>query len=202
MNRKILGLLIALCLIVPVSLSAEALDLSIGGTAQYQFSADDTVSGSEEDFFDIENYKFGAEARVKLLLVEASDIALVGTTDDGGVQISNLMTAGVSFDLLNLVRVGVGLGPKFEVNFNDDGTVTDAWGDEFVFTDIFMKSNCTYKANVDFLLGGLTLSANYTVDSQGFNINNIVNDEFTMEDLAPADWGQGQFGIAVLISLI
>ncbi len=201
MNKKFLGLVLVLCLIVPVGLSAEVLDFSIGGTAQYQMSAESSTSSTTDDIFNVENYKFGAEARVKFLLVEASDIALIGPTETG-YQVSNLMTAGVSLDLLNLVRLGVGLGPEFVVNFNDDSSVTDVNGDDFVFSDIFMTSNCTYKANVDFLLGGLTVSANYTVPSQGFNIQNIVDGNFTSDDLAPVDLADGRFGVAVLISLI
>lgn len=201
MNKKFLGLVLVLCLIAPVTLSAEILDLSIGGTAQYQMDAATVGSGTTDDIFNVENYKFGAEGRVKFLVLEASDIALVGPTATGW-QVSNLMTAGVSLDLLNLVRVGVGLGPEFVINFNDDGTIEDALGDEFVFTDIFMQSNCTYKANVDFLLGGLTISANYTVPSKGFNIQNIVDNGFNADDLLPEDLADGRFGVAVLISLI
>jgi hypothetical protein len=198
MNKKLWVLVAAICLLLPVSLSAEVLDFSIGGTAQYNY---DASQSSSDDFFNAENYSFGAEARVKFLIVEASDLALVGPTSDGW-QVTNLMTAGLSFDLLNLVRLGVGLGPEFEINVSDDGVVTDANGDAFEFASIFMDANCTYKANVDFLLGGITLSANYTIPSKGFNIQNIVDGNFSTEDLLPEGSEYGRVGVSVLISLI
>lgn len=205
MKKKILGLFLALCVIVPVSLSAEVLDFSIGATAQYQLDAGTATSGSQnqDDFFDIENYKFGGEARLKFLLVEASTMAIVGpNSDDDGYEVDTLMSAGVSFDLLNLIRVGVGLGPKYTIDFKDNGNIYDENGDVFDFGKVFMESNCTYKANVDFMLGGLTLSANYTVPSVGFNIQNIVDNTFDVDDLGVADFDSGMLGVSVLISLI
>ncbi|MGD1818891.1 MAG: hypothetical protein ACPKOI_03290 [Pleomorphochaeta sp.] len=206
MNKKVWGLILALCLIVPVSLSAEVLDFSIGATAQYKMPAD-SVGDSTDDLLDVDNYRFGAEARVKFLLIEAADTALIGPTADG-VEVTNLMTAGLSLDLMNLVRLGVGLGPEFTMFIDDSGNVTTPDGDgeggtePFNFADVFMKSNCTYKVNADILLGGLTLSANYTVPSVGFNIDNIVTNGFDVNDLAPQDFDKGRFGISVLISLI
>ncbi len=201
MNKKIWVLALAICLLVPVTMSAEVLDFSIGGTAQYKVDAGNAGASTAEDLMNIDNYSFGAEARVKFLILEASDIALIGPAVDGW-EVSNLMTAGLSLDLLNLVRLGVGLGPEFYANFKSDGSVVDASDDPFVFTDIFMKSNCTYKANVDLLLGGITLSANYTIPSKGFNLDNIVNNGFNADDLLPEDFEDGRFGVSVLISLI
>ncbi len=203
MNKKVWGLILALCLIVPVSLSAEVLDFSIGATAQYKMTADNVSGSSTDDLINPENYRFGAEARVKFLLIEAADTALIGPTANG-VEVSNLMTAGLSLDLMNLVRLGVGLGPEFTMFIDDSGNVTadEAGLEPFDFADVFMKSNCTYKVNADILLGGLTLSANYTVPSVGFNIDNIVENGFDVNDLAPQDFENGRFGISVLISLI
>ena len=201
MNKKFWVLVLAICVLLPITLSAEVVDLSIGGTAQYGVAAGNVGDEVGEQLVDLENYRFGAEARVKLLILEATDIALFGPTDDGW-EVSNLMTVGLSFDLLNLVRLGVALGPEFIVNFNDDATITDTDGDEFDFADIFMKANCTYKVNADILLGGITLSANYTVPSKGFNIQNIVDGGFTADSLSPEAFEDGRFGISVLISLI
>ena len=201
MNKKIWVLVAAICLLLPVTLSAEVLDFSIGATAQYQVDAEDVSSSTGEDLINPDNYSFGAEARIKFLMLEVSDMALVGPDDDGW-QVSNLMTAGLSFDLLNLVRVGVGLGPEFLINIDENGSATDVNGDAFNFGTIFMTSNCTYKANVDFLLGGITLSANYTIPSQGFNIQNIVDHGWDFGYLAFDDPDEGKFGVSVLISLI
>lgn len=202
MNKKFWVLVLAICVLLPITLSAEVVDLSIGGTAQYGVAAGNVGDEVGEQLVDLENYRFGAEARVKLLILEASDIALFGPTDDGW-EVSNLMTVGLSFDLLNLVRLGVALGPEFIVNFNDDGKIYQEDGVTlFDFADIFMKANCTYKVNADILLGGITLSANYTVPSKGFNIQNIVDGGFTADSLSPEAFEDGRFGISVLISLI
>ena len=201
MSKKIGILLAIFCLVIPMGLTAKVLDFNIGATTQYKLKADDVVKIDIDDLLDIENYSFGAEAKVKFLFLEVSDIALIGSDGDDGFNVSNLMTAGLSFDFLNLIRVGVGLGPEFEMNFNKDGEVYDDAGKIVKFKDIFMRANGTYKANVDFLLGGLTLSANYTVPSQGFNIQNIVKNGFNVADLAPKDFEDGRFGVSVLISL-
>lgn len=201
MNKKIWVLVAAICLLLPVSLSAEVLDFSIGATAQYNLDFEGASSSTSEDFFDFDNYSFGAEARLKFLLLEVSDMALVGTENDGW-QVTNLMTAGLSFDLLNLIRVGVGLGPEFLINIDENGNLTNENDEEFNFGDMFMQSNCTYKANVDFLLGGITLSANYTIPSQGFNIQNIIDNGWDFGYLAFEDPNEGKLGVSVLISLI
>lgn len=202
MSKKIGILLAIFCLVIPMGLTAKVLDFNIGATTQYKLKADDAVEIDIDDLLDIENYSFGAEAKVKFLFLEVSDIALIGSDGDDGFNVSNLMTAGLSFDFLNLIRVGVGLGPEFEINFKSNGDILDDAGNPFIkFTDIFMRANGTYKANVDFLLGGLTLSANYTVPSQGFNIQNIVKNGFNVADLAPKDFKDGRFGVSVLISL-
>ncbi len=203
MKKKVLGLILALCVIVPVSLSAEVLDFSIGGTAQYQLDAGSVQGSNEDDLFNVDNYKFGAEARLKFLLVEASAMSIVGPNSAAdGYEADTLMTAGVSLDLLNLIRIGVGLGPQYTVDFKNNGDILDASGATFDFGKVFMEANCTYKANVDFLLGGLTLSANYTVPSIGFNIQNIVEGTFNVDDLGVSNFEDGMLGVSVLISLI
>jgi len=201
MNKKLWVLVAAICLLLPVSLSAEVLDFSIGATAQYNIPASDVSGSTAEELTNLDNYGFGAEARVKFLMLEVSDMAIVGP-DGNGWTVSNLMTAGLSFDLFNLVRVGLGLGPEFIINIDENGNATDVDDDPFNFGTIFMQSNCTYKANVDFLLGGITLSANYTIPSQGFNIKNIVENGFDVSYLTPESLEDGRFGVSVLISLI
>lgn len=201
MSKKIGILLAIFCLVIPMGLTAKVLDFNIGATAQYKLKADDAGEIDTEYLLDIENYSFGAEAKVKFLFVEVADTALIGSDGSDGWKVSNLMTAGISFDFLNLIRVGVGLGPEFEINFKSDGKILDDAGDPFKFTDIFMRAKGTYRANVDFLLGGITLSANYTVPSAGFSIQKIVDKNFVVNDLLPDDFKDGRFGVSVLISL-
>jgi hypothetical protein len=207
MNKKILGLALAIGLIIPTALSARAFDFNIGATAQFQnnVSADDFDAS---DLTDIDNYSFGAEARFNFLLLEIANTALIGTepaSTQTGLGTSDFFTfennlaAGIYTDVLDTVRLGLLAGPEFKVYVNDSGAYSkDSNGvyQNFVFTDIFMESNFAYKAHADILLGkALTLSASYTLPTS-FNLN-----DGDFSKLAPSsdDWENGKVAISLLL---
>ncbi|MBK5201037.1 MAG: hypothetical protein JJE21_05825 [Spirochaetaceae bacterium] len=201
MNKKILGMALAIGLMIPMTLSARAFDFNIGATAQFQKDVN-SVDFDSSDFIDINNYSFGAETRLNFLLFEVADTALLGTVEHigssrgSGVSFQNNLAAGIYKDILNnSLRIGLLAGPEFEMMINDTG-VYNADGSSFNFVDIFMKSNFTYKAHADILIGtGLTLSASYTLPTS-FNLDqgNYIN-------LMPvySDWENGRIGISLLL---
>lgn len=193
MKKRLLTLALAICVLAPVTLSARAFDFNLGATAQYQNVVDGAPS--QEDLQDIDNYRFGAEARLNFLLLEVTDTALFGSSSDD-IEFTNHLTGGVYIDLINLVRVGLGVGPELGMKITDDG-LTDSNGDSLTFDSVFKESDFKYKAHVDFLLGDtLTLSASYTLPSD-FNLG----DNFDFESIIPNgdNWEDGRVGISLLL---
>lgn len=199
MNKKLLSLVCAICLFAPVAVSARAFDFNIGATAQFQNDVT-TDSFDAEDLTDPNNYRFGAETRLNFLLFEVADTAVFGssTVSNGtveSIEFTNHLAAGIYKDIFGVLRVGLLAGPEFEMNITDDG-VTDGNGDAFEFTDIFMKSNFTYKAHVDVLLSqSLTLSASYTLPTEF----NLEDSDYTKLIPGDSDWSDGKVGISLLL---
>lgn len=197
MKKRLLVLAMAICVLAPMTLSARAFDFNLGATAQFQKD----VTDSEFDagsIIDINNYRFGAETRFNFLLLEVSDTLLLGSTDvsgSTGVEFTNHIAAGIYTDIADVVRLGLGAGPEFGIKFTGDG-IYDSQDADFEITSIFMKSNFTYKAHADFLIGKkLTLSATYTLPTT-FNL-----DSFDLTKLIPtgSDWQNGRVGISLLL---
>ncbi|MCK9191645.1 MAG: porin family protein [Sphaerochaetaceae bacterium] len=199
MNKKLLSLVCAICLFAPVAVSARAFDFNIGATAQFQNDVT-TDSFDAQDLTDPDNYRFGAETRLNFLLFEVADTAVFGssTVSNGtveSIEFTNHLAAGIYKDIFGVLRVGLLAGPEFEMNITDDG-VTDENGDAFEFTDIFMKSNFTYKAHVDVLLSqSLTLSASYTLPTEF----NLEDSDYTKLIPGDSDWSDGKVGISLLL---
>lgn len=185
-------------------------NLSIGATARYDKSfeevqafIDDGTYG--EELGKIENYAFGADVRLKILLAEIDLVGMFGKETVNSIDytsISVLTSAGISLDILNVARVGFGMGPRFNVLIDDDGNTKILssggapvdWGN---FGEAFIKSPVAYRATVDFKIGKMMLGLNYTVDTAyTFENWNQVQDLFD----APLDGGK--VGISLLFSLI
>lgn len=126
--KKIL-ILVLLALLVPAMLFAGrgVFDYSLGVNAQYRsFSVvkAEMEAGNYENWFKPEHFKFGAESRLKLSILELDSVVWFGTLKDINGLPSNVsngdeflldgyLTTGLSFDLFGFVRLGVGGGPSF-----------------------------------------------------------------------------------------
>ena len=200
--KKTIMIVLVVLLVAPMGLFAGIFDFSIGATAQYTeaFNATEEVELSE-GMADIENYVFGADIRTRLLFAE---IGLMGLYSEAGngFNLDGVLTGGLSLDLLGLVRVGVGMGPRLSANFQEDGTVVvygpdgGPLGEDTDFEAAFMNAPMTYRATVDLKLGKILLGLNYTVDSNGFNFN----EPEAVDKLNP-NWEQGRIGASVLLTL-
>jgi len=211
MKKRILVLLIVVCVLLPATLSAALVDLSIGATARYDKSfAEIQTSIDAETYGDelakIENYAFGADVRLKLLLAEVDLVGMFGSATKLGVDyttISVLTSAGISLDILNLARIGFGMGPRFNVWIDEDGNtvIEDSSGTGVDtmdgFSEAFINSPVAYRATLDFNLGGMMLGLNYTVDT-AYTFKNAEK----VQDLFDVPLDSGKVGISFLISLI
>ncbi len=202
MKKTILALLIVL-LLVPTGLFAGIFNLSLGATAQYKepFPIDGEEPIPFEGMAELKNWAFGGDIRMRLFFVELDIAALYTKLDEGeGHLISGLVTAGVSFDLLGFLRVGLGMGPRIGLGISDDGEFS-AWGpggeslgSDTNFGDAFMNAPMTYRLTTDFKLGSILVGLNYTVDSNGFTF-----EELDVAKLAP-DFKKGAIGVSLLYS--
>jgi hypothetical protein len=198
--KKRLSILLILLLIVSTGLFAGILNLSVGATAQYKISA--TEVSDAEFMGDIENWAFGPDVRLRLLFAEVGVTGLYSPREDGGHVLSGLMTGGVSFDVLGMLRIGLGLGPRIAASFDKDFGHPQIFvaGEGLVdstFGEAFMNAPMTYRATVDFKLSKFLIGLNYTIDSDGFT---FANTDFG--SLVPNfKDNPGKIGVSVLFSI-
>lgn len=201
--KKTMMVLLVVLFLVPAGLFAGIFDLSIGATAQYN-SAVSVSEGIEwqDGMADVENYAFGPDLRLRVLFAEV-DVAGLYSQIPSGHKIGGIVTGGLSLDLLGLVRVGLGIGPRLSVEFDD------AWGNATVFdtagnpidgdTDLetaFMNAPMTYRATADLKLGKMLVGLNYIIDSAGFTFE---DSDYTK--LEPNFDAGGTVGVSLLFTL-
>ena len=211
MKKRFIVSLIVVCVLVPATLSASMFGLSIGATARYDKSfAEIQTSIDNESYGDelakIENYAFGADVRMKILLAEIDLVGMFGTETVGTTeytQISVLTSAGISLDILNFARVGFGMGPRFNVLIDDSGNavIEDSTGNGVDsldgFGEAFINSPVAYRATVDFKLGSMMLGLNYTVDTAY-----TFKEWQDVQNLFDAPLDSGKVGVSFLFNLI
>lgn len=204
-------MLIVVAVLIPATLSAGMINLSIGATARYDKDFDAITASIDDGSFGdealkLENYAFGADVRLKIALAEIDLVGMFGRESVGGddfTSISVLTSAGIAFDILNFARLGIGMGPRFNVLIDSNGnavlkdsngtTVSSMDG----FGDAFIKSPVAYRATLDFNIGNMMLGLNYTVDTT-YTFENWKE----VQDLFDAPLGKGKVGLSFLFSLI
>lgn len=210
MKKRFLVVLIVVAVLIPATLSAGMINLSIGATARYDKDFD-AISASIDDgsfgdkALNFDNYAFGADVRLKIALAEIDLVGMFGRETVGGddyISISVLTSAGISLDIMNIARLGIGMGPRFNVLIDDDGNINILssvgtpvdWGN---FGEAFIKSPVAYRATLDFNIGNMMLGLNYTVDTT-YTFENWQQ----VKDLFDAPLGRGKVGLSFLFSLI
>ncbi len=199
--KRLSIVLLVLFVLVPATLSASMINLSLGATGVYSKSFGETVgASSHEDLLKPENYRFGADLRIRVLLAEIDAVAMFGKQGDY-TDISMLTTAGISLDLLDIIRVGAGLGPRFNILVGSDGQLAVKDVNGVIIPDIdsageaFLKSPLAYRLTADIKLGNILVGLNYTLDT-----------EYTFENYKQFDkifapkFDDGAVGISVLYS--
>lgn len=205
MKKKMIVATLLAGLLIPSSVFAgNLLGLSIGPIAQYQNTADDAyaeaTSGDTSNMLSTDNYKFGVDARVKIALFEVTGQSLVAQIDGGDATdfvFNTILTAGMSYDVLPMLRLGAGIGPSFQMGYYDDDFYYDmnmnTTGGSF--SDTLSNSLLTYRITGDILLGNMMAGLSYSVPTT------TTFDDFDISDASP-EWGNGMFGVSVLFSLI
>lgn len=186
--KKLFVVIFILC----ISVGAFA-DFRIGPTAGFNFSLlqDSTYNVPALEGADISDFSFGLDARLKVLLFQASANVMLtpGVTklDDSGTEITLpgstdiFLDAGIAFNVLFL-RFGLGAGPNFTFFFKDTALVSDTSSMGF-----------NLKGTIDFLLGPVSLGIFY-INQFDFDLDHPVS-------VLSADKTQGILGMAVLFKL-
>jgi len=202
MKKKTLMVLLVVLFLVPAGLFAGIFDLSIGAIAQYNGIIGSENATWEEGMSEIDNYEFGPDIRMRILFAEV-DIAALYSSTNTGHRLSGIATGGVSLDLLGLLRLGVGMGPRLSVTFDDDWSNAQAYGPNNVaisggsdFGTAFMNAPMSYRITADLKLGKILLGLNYTIDSDGFTF-----EQSNFDQLMPNFDNGGNLGASVLFTL-
>lgn len=167
-------LITTLLLLLPVALFAQ---LQVGGTALYNYplterSSADTGELTPSDF------TFGADARLKILLVQGSALALFTPgTDTVPGNIDIFLDGGIAFDFL-LFRFGLGAGPNFRVPLGEGETT---------------GFGLNVKATADAMLGDLGVGLSY--------LNKFELAFSQAGELLDQDYSKGLLGVSVLFTL-
>ncbi|MDY4611316.1 MAG: hypothetical protein SPD11_11965 [Sphaerochaetaceae bacterium] len=200
MKKKICIVLIAIALLVPSFAFAQMFDISLGATAQYGANplADPGKGWDWSGMGKIENWSFGGELRLKVTLLEIDVVGLYNQYDAAGTTnhvISGMFTGGLSLDLFDVVRLGVGMGPNISWNITQNKFVLgesqlSSFND---FGEGFMTAPMNYRATADVMLGPVMLGVNYTVPTT------FTFKAMEAKNLKPL-WDYGRFGVSVLVS--
>ena len=205
MKKKFLLVMLVTVMLVPSFLFAKAFSFSLGGVAMYNVLAGE-VTDDYSQMGKIENYNFGADLRLKLLMFDITAMGLYNgkSTTAGYPEISGIVTAGLAFDLADFIRVGVGIGPRLSAKRNEgewkvyqgssDGG--DVNINQSNFKNVFMNAPMTYRAMVDFMLGGISVGASYMVDTT-YTFKNAG----AVDDLVNCDWESGKLGVSLLLNI-
>jgi len=231
--KKIITLML-LVLIVPAMIFAGRgpVDFSVGANAQYRpFSVvtEELGDNAFENWFNIDSYKFGAETRFKLSVLEFDSVTWFGTAEDladysgsdsDALMLDGYTTAGVSFDLLGLVRIGLGGGPSFTYSeaFSGDNTLLIGWTRDTSMNGYsdFDQSIQDYKTtnDVDSDLLAMLMLANFNirltadlmVGPLNVGLNMIMPTAFSIkegnwEELIPSSLDDAMVGVSLGIAL-
>ncbi len=164
--------------------------------------------GSEETdpLSNIETYRFGAETRLRILFIEASLSALYGADLENEIAyIDGCATVGLSMNFLNLIRLGLGVGPYFGAREQDGGWVL-LYGDSEIgnqsvannLQQVFDSSTLYYRAHADIRLGRLSVGLTYQVPTDGYT---ITSDEFLSTLRLLPVWENAKYGASVMFWL-
>ncbi|MCF7941323.1 MAG: hypothetical protein K9M84_06910 [Spirochaetia bacterium] len=170
MNKKFLVVLMALLLIMPATMfAADLIGFRIGPTAMLNGTLNPDVEdwGLDLENLSVEDFTFGADARLNFSLIEVNALALV--TPEGEDMASGTIdlyaNAGVSISLLNLLRFGVSAGPMFEIAYGEAADVSE--------TDP-MEANLNLRMTADLLLGDFSIGATGIITSSS-SINDVID---------------------------
>ena len=204
--KKILTILVLVTVIPACIFAGNIFGLTVGATAAYQKTINDSIDNSEsaEQFFKdlkVEDFKFGADVDVKVLVVDVNAKGFVAKNADEQTTLNGIVSANLAIDIF-FVRVKAGLGYQYAYNTetkafhfgnndNSAGFVTSFEGFKNAQFDIY--------AGVDFKLGPVVVGAYATLPTGVSIENGKWADIFsTIEE----NWGKALVGVSVGFAIL
>lgn len=180
---------ILVVLLLPATLFAG---VSLGATLQYgNGSVGDFNTIVEEGSIEFSKISFGMDARFRIAVAEL-DAQLVYQPVTDGFSIGGLVTAGVSFDIANLVRLGVGLG--YDMAYIKSGDTQGFYvGGYSLNKKSLGDATLNYRVTADVLLGSVSVGAFYKIPTNGYHFSEAGD----LAKLAP-QFDKGTVGASVL----
>lgn len=199
MSKKIVVLVLAILLVLPASIFAmDLIGLRVGPAAM--LNAPISIDGLDPDYFTtltLDDFTFGVDARLNLSILEGNVMALVTpeTLDNEiiGAYLDAYINAGVSIELLSLLKVGIFAGPMFSFYVDESGV---SGGPES--EDDLLSAGLNLRLTADVNLGGISVGATYIVETDVL-IGDLIAGEVSPEDVFVNPMGKA--GVSVLFSL-
>ena len=138
-----------------VCTSAFATTLQVGGTARFGGDLTDV-----EDYKEIKNYDFGADARLNLGLFGLATNVVFGS-NNGNTVLNTIMTANLRFEV-SVVEFALGVGYALPIEIADDGVIIDGKPLDNFF-EVFKNSQLLARAAFGVNIGGLGLGVDYKI---------------------------------------
>ena len=197
--KKVLTILVLAALIPACLFAGDLFGFSVGATAAYQ-KADigtTTSEGINLEEMKIEDFKFGADVDLKVLILDVNAKGFVAQSAADETVLNGIVSANLAVDIF-FVRVKAGLGYQYSYN-----TETEVFlfgnGEGVDSFENFQKAKFDIYTGVDFLLGPVVVGAYATLPT-GVSIEegNWTDLFTTIED----NWQKAQFGISVGFALL
>lgn len=184
---KKLGIIILILALACTSVFASHV-FQIGATGR--FGGDITKI---DDYKNIDNYDFGADARLNFGFFGVATNVLFGKKGDNTV-LNTIITANLRADL-NVVDLAFGVGYALPIEFGSEGVIVDGQPASQTF-DVLKNSQLLARAAVGVNIGALGLSVDYKIPFQ------TLVDYFKGDDLKNVEsFKQGKIAFSVLVNL-
>lgn len=193
MKKALVVLLIVAMLPMAVFAGRGMLDLTVGGLVEFdkaigEFTRKESPLDIKEELKKFENYKFGGEVRLHFTLLELDATVAVKKADImpanpkffDKIDFSGTLNAGVGVTLFGLVRASLTAGPEWFYKMNAVAEGKQFYIGEMTFdrqilmaklisegksesAAMWLTAPLQARANVEFLLGGLTFGVGATL---------------------------------------
>lgn len=180
----------AVCLLIlaVVCTSAFASVLQVGATARYGGSIT-----SLDDYKEISNYDFGADARVNLGLFGIAANVLFGKNADN-VVLNSILTANLRLDF-KVVDIAVGAGYALPFEFASEGVLISGKPANEVL-DVIKNSKLLIRGAVGFNVGVIGISVDYKIPYETLKSYITSEDKSNLKSSE-----QGKIAVSVLANL-
>lgn len=192
--KKVLTILVLAALIPACLFASNLFGFTVGATAAYQKALleDGTVDVKD---IKIEDFKFGADVDLKLLILDINAKGFYAKNASDQVLVNGIVSANLAVDIF-FVRVKAGLGYQYAYNTT---TKEFSFGRDAKSFEEFQNACFDIYAGLDFKLGKVVIGAYATLPTEvSIGKNNWADIFSTVQN----QWQSAQFGLSVGFALL